>query len=63
MSEELIINLVVIVLGFLIGLIKEKPGYIKGKAAITRLSKAFEDDKITAEEAKALYELVKPKAE
>ena len=59
MSEELIINIVVIVLGFVLGLFKEKPGYIKGKAAISRLAKALEDDKLTAEEVNSIKELFK----
>jgi len=59
MSEELIISGIAVVLSFVMGLIKEKPGYIKGKAAVTRLAKALEDDKLSQEEINSLKELFK----
>lgn len=39
-----------IVLTFLIGLVINKPGYLKGKAVLTTINKAIADDKIDSTE-------------
>ena len=57
MSEELIISVLAVVLSFVLGLFKEKPGYIKGKTAVDKLSKALADDKLTEAEIKEIKAL------
>jgi mannose/fructose/N-acetylgalactosamine-specific phosphotransferase system component IID len=63
MSETLILELVAMIITFGVGLVMNKPGYKKGKNIIDTLNKAIEDDKITADEAKNLYEMIKAKTE
>jgi len=59
MSEDLIVSVLAVALSFVIGLFKEKPGYIKGKEAINRLQKSLADDKLTEAEINGLKELFK----
>ena len=47
------------VLTFLIGLFANKPGYKKGKNVVATISKALEDDQISAEELKEIMSLFK----
>ena len=56
--EEAIIQLLAVVLTFVIGLFVNKPGYKKGKNVVATISKAFEDDQLTAAEIKQIKELL-----
>ena len=62
MSETLILELVALILTFVGGLVMNKPGYKKGKNILNATNKAIADDKITSEEAKEIYDLIKEKA-
>jgi hypothetical protein len=56
--EEAIIQLAAVVVTFVLGLVMNKPGYKKGKNVISTISKAFEDDQLTAAEIKQIKELL-----
>jgi hypothetical protein len=56
--EEAIIQLAAVVVTFVLGLVMNKPGYKKGKNVISTISKAFEDDQLTASEIKQIKELL-----
>ena len=48
---------------YAIGKVQQKPGYLKGKNVISVVSKALEDDQLTPEEIKEIYNLFKSQAE
>ena len=50
-------------LTFLIGLVMNKPGYKKGKNVAATISKALEDDQVTADELQEIINLFKPQPE
>jgi len=50
-------------LTFAIGKVQQKPGYTKGKNVIATISKALEDDQLTAAEIKEIYALFKKQEE
>ena len=60
LTADLIYQLISLVAGFLLGLYRQKPGYLKGKNLVNVLNKAFEDDVLTPEEIKQIYEIFKP---
>ena len=63
LSADFIIQILALVLGFVLGLFKNKPGYQKGKNVLAALSKGLEDDVLTTEELRAIYDAVKKQAE
>ena len=56
---NLLIILVPIVVSFLLGLAIKSPIYQKGKAVLKEVSKALEDDKITAAEVTDILNALK----
>jgi len=60
MDAELIYQIIAIAAGFLLGLYRQKPGYLKGKNLAATISKALEDDVLTPEEIKQIHEIFKP---
>lgn len=56
---ELLVPVLALVLTFLLGLMRNKPGYAKGKNVLATVNKALEDDALTAEEIKAIIDAVK----
>ena len=52
-----------LLLTFGIGLIKQKPGYLKGKNVLSVVNKALADDTLTADEIKEIYALFKNSSE
>lgn len=57
---ELALPVLALVATFVLGWLKNKPGYTKGKNILASVSKALEDDKLTQAELDELKKLVKP---
>jgi len=60
MDAELIYQIIAIAAGFLLGLFRQKPGYLKGKNVLSVINKALEDDVLSPEEIKEIHEIFKP---
>jgi len=63
LSADFVIQVLTLLFGLISGLFINKPGYKKGKNVIAALSKGLEDDVLTPEELKAIYDAVKKQAE
>lgn len=57
--EDILLTVIPIVISFLIGLIIKSPAYQTTKKLGKMVFDAIEDDKITEEEARAIYEAIK----
>lgn len=57
--EDVIISGLALILTFVAGLFKEKPGYKKPKNLIKAINKAAEDDVFTAAEIKEIRDVFK----
>ena len=57
--EDILIVVVPVIVSFLIGLIIKSPAYQSTKKLGKMIFDAVEDDKITADEAKAIYDAIK----
>jgi len=55
--EDVLILLLPPILTFVVGLIFKSPIYQKGKRLVREVNKAFEDDKFTSEEIKAIRDV------
>ena len=62
-TVDLVIQVLEIILVFGMGLIIKSPLYKKGKRLVGLVSKALEDDNLSAAEMKEIYEAAKSKVE